>query len=249
MTGRGIRPGAVALVTGASSGIGRATARALACEGCRVILTARRADRLAELAGEIGAGAVAIPLDVRDGVGVAGLIDRLPPEARAIDILINNAGHDVGGRRRFDQGAMDDWADIIQTNVQGLLRVTRAVLPDMLARGSGDIVSIGSLSGVRSTPELSAYGASKAAVHMFCENLRSELAGSGVRVIEILPGPTCTEFALERYRGDERKAQAFYAGVGIPLAADDIARAIVFALQQPVHVTVAQLMLVPSTLR
>ena len=174
------------------------------------------------------------------------MLGRLPPKFRAIDILVNNAGHDVGGKRPFIAGPADAWADIVETNLQSLLRVTRAVLPGMLERGGGDILNIGSVSGIKAAAQRAAYGASKAAVHMFSENLRSELAGTGVRVTEILPGLTRTSFAQARLSGDEDKAQEFYAKSGTPLEAEDIARAVTFALRQPPHVTIAELVIVPS---
>jgi 3-hydroxy acid dehydrogenase / malonic semialdehyde reductase len=242
-------PGAVALVTGASSGIGLAVALALAREGCKVIMAARRADRLARLAREIGPLAIPVVLDVRDAKAVEDLLAQLPPELRKVDILINNAGHDIGGRRRFDTGSADTWTDIIETNLQGLVRVTRALLPGMLERGKGDIVNLGSSSGVRAAADRAAYGASKAAVHMFSQNLRIELAGTGVRLTEILPGLTRTEFAEVRLRGNATEAQAFYDNAGTAINPEDVAQSVLFALRQPPHVTVAELVLLPSTAR
>src|ERR1700722_15482087 len=141
--------GTIALVTGASSGIGLAVSRALAREGCQVIMAARRAGRLTALAREIGPLAFSLALDVRDAKAAGGLLLQLPPELQAIDIVVNNAGHDVGGRRRFETGSPEAWNDIIETNLQGLIRVTRTLLPGMLERGRGDIVNLGSSSGVR----------------------------------------------------------------------------------------------------
>jgi NADP-dependent 3-hydroxy acid dehydrogenase YdfG len=242
-------PDTVALVTGASSGIGLAVSRALVREGGHVVMAARRADRLAGLAQEIGPLAFPVALDVRDARAVDGLLQVLPPELRAIDILVNNAGHDVGGRRRFDAGSADAWHDIIETNLQGLMRVTSALLPGMLARGSGDIVNLGSSSGVRTAADRAAYGASKAGVHMFSQNLRVEMAGTGVRVIEILPGLTRTGFAEARLRGNTAAAQAFYDQADSVIEPEDVANAILFALRQPAHITVAELLLLPSTAR
>lgn len=241
-------PGTVALITGASSGIGLAATLALAKRGCRVIITARRADRLNALANDIGSNAYPVVLDVRDRSAVDGLIASLPNEFRAIDVLINNAGHDVGGRRKLHAGDADEWADVIETNVQALIRMTRAILPGMIERRRGDIVNIGSTSGIRPSAEIATYGASKAAVHMFSDNLRSELAGSGVRVIELLPGPTETEFQATRFKGDDDKVAAFNARIGVLLRAEDVARSIMFALDQPRHVTMAQIVITPSTL-
>jgi NADP-dependent 3-hydroxy acid dehydrogenase YdfG len=241
--------GTIALVTGASSGIGLAVSRALAQEGGKVIMAARRADRLATLAHEIGPSAFPLILDVRDATAVETLLQQLPPELCAIDTLINNAGHDVGGRRRFDAGSAETWTDIIDTNLQGVMRVTRAILPGMLARGSGDIINLGSSSGVRAAAERAAYGASKAGVHMFSQNLRIELAGTGVRVTELLPGLTRTEFAEARLRGDAAAAQAFYENAGQAIDVESVAESVLFALRRPPHVTVAELHLLPSTAR
>jgi NADP-dependent 3-hydroxy acid dehydrogenase YdfG len=242
--GRGI-----ALVTGASSGIGLGVARALAARGCRVVLAARRADRLAALAAELGPAALAWPLDLRDPAAVDALPDALPEAFRRIDVLVNNAGHDVGGRRPFLDGPADDWADVIDTNLKGVFRITRAILPGMVARGRGDVVNVGSISGIRTLPNIVAYGTTKAALHMFSDNLRTELAGTGVRLTEVLPGPTRSDFAASRYRGDNTAAQRYYAeaSADAPLEAEDVARTIVFALEQPAHMTMTQLVLMPSS--
>ncbi|HLI13441.1 MAG TPA: SDR family NAD(P)-dependent oxidoreductase [Alphaproteobacteria bacterium] len=239
--------GATALVTGASSGFGEAIAVHLAARGVRIIATARHRERLDKLAAKIGRDFHALSLDVTDPAAADGIMDRLPPNWREIDILVNNAGSDVGGRQRFDVGAAGDWASTIETNVTGLLRVTRAVLPGMIARGRGHIVNIGSIAAIRPMAGLAAYGASKAAVHAFSDALRMELKGTPVRVTEILPGTARTGFAAARWRGDEKQAEAFYAGFKSLLTAEDVARTVIFALEQPPHVVIAELVVLPTS--
>lgn len=243
---RRFQPGTVALVTGASSGIGLATAKALLDEGYRVVLAARRIERLSKIAAKLGDSAFPLELDVKDADAVAGLIDGLPAPFKQIDILVNNAGHAIGGIGPFSGEQAATWADMIETNVQGLLRVTHAIIGGMMKRGAGDIVNLGSVAGIRTLSQRAAYGASKAAVHTFSDNLRVELAGSGVRIIEILPGLTRTEFSLTRLRGDKAAADQFLTSIGEPLDSADVARAILFALHQPARVSIAEIVIVPS---
>lgn len=174
-------------------------------------------------------------------------MDNLPDELREIDILINNAGHDVGGRRRFENGAIEDWAAIIDTNVTGMMRVSHAVIPGMASRGRGHIINMGSIAGVKANPEGSVYSASKHAVHGFSNSLRLDFAGSGIRVTEILPGVARTDFGSARWRGDLAQAKAFYDSFESVLTAEDVAGCVVFALEQPPHVVIAQLVVVPSS--
>lgn len=242
-----LRPGAVALVTGASSGIGEAIALGLAARGARVIATARGKERLAPLAKRLGEFGLALVLDVTDGKAVKGLLDRLPADWRAIDILVNNAGSDVGGRRRFEEGAIEDWARTIETNITGLLRMSRAVLPGMVARGRGHVVNLGSIVTLRPTGGLAAYAASKAAVHAFSDTLRAEVKGTGIRVTEILPGTARTGFAEARWRGNQAQADAFYGAFKTLLTAEDVARTVLFALEQPPHVVIAELVVLPTS--
>ena len=244
-----IGPETVALITGASSGIGEAVAMSLARYGCRLVLTARRADRLARVAASIGPTALARPLDMRDDAAVDALPDCLPPEFREVDLLVNNAGHDVGGRKPFAAGSVDDWSDIVDTNVRAVLRITRAILPGMLQRGKGDIVNMGSTSGIKSYANISAYGASKAALHMFSDNLRTELSGSGVRVLELQPGPVRSGFAEARLRGDEAAIREYWSEMSgdMPLEASDVAETVVFALTRPAHVTLSSIVMQPSS--
>jgi 3-hydroxy acid dehydrogenase/malonic semialdehyde reductase len=236
----------IALVTGASSGIGRAIATALLGDGCRVILAGRNEAALREVAANSAARTHVLPLDVTDHAAVDAFVDRLPRAFRAIDLLVNNAGHDIGGRTRFDQGPADDWTNVIETNVSGLIRVTRAIVPGMIARGRGDIINIGSVSALRIVPDMAAYSASKAAVHAFSDGLRGDLAETPIRVIEILPGLTRTGIVERRFRGDQARAEAYYASFGMALQAEDIAAGVLFAANQAPHVTVAQLVIMPS---
>ncbi|MFI4988482.1 MAG: SDR family NAD(P)-dependent oxidoreductase [Alphaproteobacteria bacterium] len=190
----------------------------------------------------LGPGSIALVTGASSGIGEA-----LPDEWRAIDILVNNAGSDVGGRRPFAEGAIEDWASTIETNVTGLMRVTRAVLPGMVARGRGHIVNLGSLAALRPAAGIAAYNASKAAVHMFSDVLRAELKDTALRVSEIMPGTARTGFADARWRGDKAAAEAFYASFAALLSVDDVVRSILFALDQPPHVVIAQLLLLPTS--
>jgi NADP-dependent 3-hydroxy acid dehydrogenase YdfG len=241
-----LQPGTVALVTGASAGIGAATARALAARGLRVICASRNKARLDALVAELGADAHAIELDVTEPASTESLIERLPEALRAIDILVANAGHDLGGRRRLDEGSVSDWASIIETNVIGMIRTCHAVIPGMLVRGRGHVVTLGSTAGLKAYPGGTIYNASKFAVRGFTAALRLDYGDSDLRVTEILPGLTRTEFAASRHRGDSTKGTAYYDGFPEILEPDDIARAIVYALEQPARVTIAQMVVIPT---
>ncbi len=238
--------GAVALVTGASAGIGRAVAVALSARGARVICAARRQDRLAALVSELPNPGLALELDIANGEAVDGLLAQLPEEWRQIDILINNAGHDLGGRQAFHQRAADDMAAVIQTNVTGMMRTTLAILPEMRARGRGHIVTIGSVNGVEWTANHSVYVASKFAVHGFTNSLRQELQGTGVRLTEVMPGLVRSEFAAARWRGDEDRAEKFYSRFDAALSPQDVADAVLYTLDTPPHVNICDLVLRPA---
>ncbi len=233
-----------ALVTGASSGIGEAICRRLVEDGYRVIGSARDATRLEALANELGEAFYPLSLDVTDARAVTALVDELPPEWRGIEVLINNAGHDSGGRRRFDEGSAEQWCDIIETNVQGLIRVTRALIDGLLEHGRGHIVNLGSIAGLKPYATGSAYVASKYAVHGFSETLRLDYAGRGIRVTEIMPGLVRTGFA-ERRLGDSQRAREFYDSFDACLKAEDVAATVGFALAQPRHVEISQLVVMP----
>jgi 3-hydroxy acid dehydrogenase/malonic semialdehyde reductase len=234
-----------AVVTGAAGGLGRAISRALVESGRKVVVVDRDAESLAAWAKELGPLAHAIKLDITDHPSVDRLLDTIPDGFKPIDILVNNAGHDIGGRTRFDQGSSDDWTAIIQTNLIGLMRVTRAVLPSMVARNDGHIVNVSSVNAVRILPDMAAYSTSKAGVHMFTETIRGELAETGIRVTEIQPGLTKTNIIISRYRGDKAKEKAWFDQFKIALEPADVAACILFALNQPPHVQIAELMVLP----
>jgi 3-hydroxy acid dehydrogenase/malonic semialdehyde reductase len=234
-----------ALLTGAAGGMGTAIAKALVEAGHRVVLLDRDERKVAALAQTLGAGALALTADITDGKSVDTLPGRIPEAFRPIDILINNAGHDIGGRKRFDVGSADDWAAIVETNLIGLMRVTRAFLPDMVKRNTGDIVNMGSIAALRIVPDMAPYNASKAGLHMLTEVIRAELAETGIRVTEIMPGLTRTGIILTRYRGDQAKEKAYFDEFKMALDPEDIARSIMFALAQPRHVQVAQMVVLP----
>lgn len=241
-----MRPGTTALVTGASSGIGRAIAEGLLDRGTNVICVSRNTDPL-EGVGDGRAGlAHLLAADVSDPDAMAGLPDRLPPELSEIDILIASAGSDVGGRRRFDEGAMEDWAQTIDTNVIGLMRCCHAVLPGMLERGRGHIVTLGSVAGLGTYAGGSVYSASKYAVRAFTESLRKDYLTDPIRITEILPGLIRTGFAQARHRGDQGKADAFYDAAPAALEPEDVAAAVFFALEQPAQVNIGQIVVTPT---
>lgn len=235
-----------ALVTGASSGIGAAVAVALAAQGWKVVCAARRADKLADLARSIGPAAAAVALDVADAESVATLRQRLPAGWGDVELLVNNAGHDVGGRRRFDHGKIDEWAATVQTNAIGMMRVTHALLAGMVERGRGHVVNIGSIAAREVNPGGAAYTASKFAVDGFSRALRADFKGKGVRVTQIVPGLVRTEFAQTRWSGDAARAAEFYGKFALVLDPADIARAVVYAAEQPPHVTIAEMVVVTS---
>src|SRR5215475_7958878 len=221
------------VLTGAAGGMGRAITKALLESGRRVVLVDRDAGALQEMAAAMGDAVHPIPLDISDADGVDRLPNAIPERFRPVDVLINNAGHDIGGRTRFDLGSADDWSNIIQTNLIGLMRVTRALLPDMVRRNTGHVVNISSINAVRIVPDMAAYSTSKAGVHMFTETLRGELAETAIRVTELQPGLTRTNIILTRYRGDTRKEKDYFDQFKMALEPADIARSIVFALDQP----------------
>jgi 3-hydroxy acid dehydrogenase / malonic semialdehyde reductase len=229
------KPGTV-FVTGASSGFGAAVARKFAADGARVIAAARRAGRVRELTSEFGPQVLPLTLDVRDRAGVAEAVARLPAEFQAVDVLVNNAGLALGLNPAQDAD-LDDWDQMIDTNCKGLVYCTRAILPGMVARGRGHVINLGSVAGTYPYPGGNVYGGTKAFVHQFSLNLRSDLHGTGVRVTCVEPGMADTEFSLVRFSGDKGKADNVYAGMR-PLTADDIAETIHWAVSMPQHVNV-----------
>ena len=234
--------GKIVFITGASAGIGAATALAFAAEGARLLLAGRRAGKLAEVASqalERGAAAVhSIGLDVRDHRAVQNAIDSLPEEWAQIDVLVNNAGLSRGLDKLY-MGNVEDWDEMIDTNVKGLLYVTRAVVPGMEVRGRGHIVNMGSTAGELTYPNGAVYCASKAAEKAINDGLRQDLLGTPVRVTSVDPGMVETDFSLVRFHGDEERAAKVYKGI-TPLAPEDVADTIVWAVSRPAHVNIAR---------
>jgi len=237
----------IVFITGASSGIGAATALAFAAEGARLLLAARRAGKLAEvesLALERGASAVhSISLDVRDRRAVQDAIDTLPPEWAQIEILVNNAGLSRGLEKLYT-GKIEDWEEMIDTNVKGLLYVSRAVVPGMVVRGHGHVVNLGSTAGEITYPNGAVYCATKAAERAINDGLRQDLLGTPVRVTTVDPGMVETEFSVVRFHGDADRASSVYKGIK-PLSPEDVADAILWAASRPAHVNIARILLTP----
>jgi NADP-dependent 3-hydroxy acid dehydrogenase YdfG len=231
------------LVTGASSGIGAATARRFAKQGARVIVAARRTDRLEELAREIGA-AHWMSLDVSDRAAVEHAIANLPEACTSIDVLVNNAGLALG-LGPAHEASLEDWEQMVDVNVKGLLYVTRAVLPGMVARDHGHVINLGSVAGSYPYPGGNAYGGTKAFVKQFSLNLRADLFGRRIRVTDIEPGMVETEFSLVRFHGDAARASQVYQGVEV-LSPEDVAETIFWCASQPAHVNVNRLELMPT---
>lgn len=237
---------ATTLVTGAAGGMGTAISAALIEQGYRVVLVDRDEAALGALSASLGGETFALPLDVNDAPRVDRLPELLPEKFRAVDVLVNNAGHDIGGRKRFDVGSADDWADIVQTNLIGLMRVTRSLLPGMVSRNTGDVINMGSIGGLRMVLDMAPYNASKAGVHMLTDIIRGELAETGIRVTEIMPGLTRTGIIKSRYRGDEQEEKKYFDQFGMALDPKDVARSVVYALSQPRDVQVAQIVILPA---
>lgn len=235
----------IVFVTGASAGIGAATALAFAPEGVRLLLAARRASRLEEVAArclECGAAAVhSFELDVRDRHAVQRAVDGLPAEWSEIEILVNNAGLSRGMEKLYT-GLIDDWEEMIDTNVKGLLYVARAVVPGMVARGHGHVITLGSMAGELVYPNGAVYCASKAAARIINDGLREDLLGTPIRVTSVDPGLVETEFSVVRFHGDEQRAANAYKGL-TPLTGEDIADVILWAATRPAHVNIARVSL------
>jgi 3-hydroxy acid dehydrogenase / malonic semialdehyde reductase len=239
--------GKLAFITGASNGIGEATAYAFAQEGARLLLCARRSSKLAEVAKralELGAPSVhPFELDVRSLSAVEHAIKGLPAEWQEIDILVNNAGLSRGLEKLYE-GSTEDWEEMIDTNVKGLLWVTRTVVPGMVARGRGHVVNLGSIAGEMAYPNGAVYCATKAAEQSINDGLRQDVLGTPIRVTTVNPGMVETDFSLVRFHGDTERAAKVYERVE-PLTAEDIADAILWAVTRPAHINIARITLTP----
>jgi 3-hydroxy acid dehydrogenase / malonic semialdehyde reductase len=231
-------------VTGASAGFGEAIARRFAADGARLVICARRAERITELAKELGGDVLPLTLDVRDRAAVASVVSGLPPEFAAIDVLVSNAGLALG-LEPAHQADLDDWDAMLDTNCRGLTYCARAILPGMVERGRGHVINLGSIAGTYPYPGGNVYGATKAFVHQFSLNLRADLHGTGVRVTSVEPGLSGgTEFSVVRFGGDRKRAGRVYEGVH-PLEAGDVAEAVHWAASLPPHVNINVIEMMP----
>lgn len=238
----------VVLITGASSGIGRSCAVKFAEAGSRLILAARRKDLIDTLAREVhrahGVQTLTVELDVRDHAAVERTVAGLPNDWKAIDILVNNAGLSRG-LDKLHEGRREDWEEMIDTNVKGLLYMSRAVIPGMVQRGRGTIINIGSIAGHEVYPKGNVYCATKHAVDALTKGLRMDLIDTPLRVCTVDPGLVETEFSAVRFRGDLERAKVVYQNLK-PLGPDDVAEAVVFAASRPPHVQVAEIIVLPT---
>ncbi|MES0873203.1 SDR family NAD(P)-dependent oxidoreductase [Sinimarinibacterium thermocellulolyticum] len=235
----------IVFVTGASAGFGAAIARRFAADGARVIVSGRRGERLGQLVGELGANALPLAFDVRDRGAVERAIASLPSEFAAVDVLVNNAGLALG-LEPAHKAQLDDWERMVDTNVKGLMMMTRALLPGMVERGRGHVINIGSIAGEWPYPGGNVYGATKAFVRQFSLNLRADLLGTGVRVTDIEPGLAGgTEFSTVRFHGDATRARQVYENTE-PLTPEDVADAVHWVATRPAHVNVNTLSLMPT---
>jgi NADP-dependent 3-hydroxy acid dehydrogenase YdfG len=228
----------IAVVTGASSGIGAATARALAGAGFRVFLGARREERLREVAEPLGG--TALPLDVTDAASVEAFVAALPPE---VHVLVNNAGG-AWGLDRIENAVDDDWIRMWETNVLGTMRLTRGLLPALKASGDGHVVNLGSIAAFETYIGGAGYTGAKHAERALTRTLRLELLGQPVRVTDVAPGLVETEFSLVRFKGDAERAQGVYRGLQ-PLTAEDIADCVLWAVTRPSHVNIDEIVVRP----
>jgi serine 3-dehydrogenase len=240
--------GKIVFVTGASSGIGRSCARAFAAEGAWLLLAARRVDRVRKLAEELkalhGTESFVFALDVRDQPAVERAVTGLPAGWREIEVLVNNAGLSRG-LDKLHEGLLGDWEEMIDTNVKGLLYVSRAVLPGMVERGRGHVINIGSVAGYEVYPGGNVYCATKFAVRALSQSLRLDLNGTPIRVSEVAPGMVETEFSQVRFHGDDARAAKVYQGL-MPLSPDDIADTVVWCATRPAHVNISAVHVMPT---
>ena len=235
-----------ALITGATAGFGEATARLFAGSGYKIIITGRREKNLERLKTELDSKTdiLTMKMDVRDKDKVFSLIENIPEEFNNIDVLVNNAGLALG-LSSAQEADIEDWEQMVDTNIKGLMYLTRAILPGMVKRGKGHIVNIGSVAGTYPYPGGNTYGASKAFVKQFSRNLRSDLLGTGINVTNIEPGLAHTEFSEVRLHGDKIKADNIYKGT-LPLVADDIAETVLWSVMRPAHVNINSIEIMPT---
>lgn len=236
-----------ALITGASSGIGEAIAYSFAQEGASLILVARRMNRVSELAEKLkekyNTKSVCLQIDVRNYSEIAAVLNALDDEWKQIDILVNNAGKALGLDKIYE-GLLDDWEEMIDTNIKGLLYFSRLIIPDMVKRNTGHVVNIGSIAGVDLYPKGNVYCGSKHFVHAVSKGMIIDLNGTNVRVTNIAPGLVETEFAEVRFHGDKSRAQTVYQGYK-PLEADDIADIVTFCVTRKPHVLIQDVLVTP----
>ncbi len=232
------------VITGASSGIGWATAKALDQQDHQLILCGRRLERLEQLAQELQTTAHLLVFDVANKQAVFEAMERIPESFLPVDVVINNAGN-AHGLDPVQTASIDDWEAMIDSNLKGLLYVTKALLPQLLTQGSGQIINVGSIAAKETYPKGSVYCGSKAAVDAFTEGLRMDLVGKNIRVGIIHPGMVETAFSLVRFKGDQDRAAKVYEGLQ-PLSAADVAAAIAFMVHAPAHVNVADMLLLPT---
>jgi 3-hydroxy acid dehydrogenase/malonic semialdehyde reductase len=234
----------IVFISGASSGIGEACAKAFAEEGAQLILAARRLEKLQELAKKLNTQTHLIRLDVRDRQAVLKAVEELPEPWNKIDILINNAGLSRG-LNKLHEGSIDNWEEMIDTNLKGLLYLSRAIIPVMVSRQKGHIINLGSIAGHQTYPGGNVYCATKAAVRALNEGMKLDLLGTPIRVTSVDPGMVETEFSLVRFDGDKDKAAKVYKGLQ-PLTPEDIADAIIYATTRPAHVNINEILLMPT---
>lgn len=232
------------LITGASAGFGKAMARLFAKDGHKLILAARRLEKLKELESELDCTCFSLELDVTDKTKVYEAIDTLPEEFKSIDVLVNNAGLALGASK-FPETHVEDWEVMINTNIKGLVFMTDSVARIMSERGEGQIVNISSISGDVPYPGSNVYGATKAFVTMFSKNLKTDLLEKGIRVTNIEPGAVETEFSKVRFKGDEGKAVSVYDGLEAPTA-EEIAQCVKFAVDMPGNVNINAIEVMPT---
>lgn len=232
------------LITGATSGIGLATAKILATQAYRLILCGRRRERLEQLKKELATEVHLLAFDIRDRQAVTAALDSLPTDFKTIHVLLNNAGN-AHGLAPIGEGNPDDWDAMIDINVKGLLYVSKAVIPQMMERREGHIINIGSIAGKEVYPKGNVYCASKHAVDALNKGMLQDLNPYGIKVTAINPGLVETEFSLVRFKGDSERADAVYQGFQ-PLLPEDVAEVILFALSRPAHVNIGDLLLLPT---